>query len=822
MKKVLIVLLSVIGLSKFYAQQDMTIYYMDNIPQRMYQNPAFKPTYKINIGLPAISSVHADYMSTTITPEALFRVEGGQSVLKLNEFKTEIKKNNYMGFNVNVDLLSFGFQVGEKNYFSFNITENIFSRTNLPEGMLLLPLTGNAGFEDHGGDLSFKNFGTNFTHYREFGFGWQRQWSDKLSLGARVKYLYGMENIYTKQSNYNLNTNQETWDWTLSGSMDIRTSGLPIRVVTNADGSISVQDEELEVANGDVAGYMFKRNNHGLGLDLGGNYQMNDKLSLNASIVDLGFIRWGSYNDNFKTQEADFVFTGLDLTELIYAGSATEDSLDAIIDELEKDFQDQTSLEANTDAYGTPLLTRIHLGGQYQLYKTDKTGGKAGLLVQTEIYHKSLRPSFTLSYNQAVGRWLNASVSYSYINRSFKNVGAGLSVNLGPIQLYAVADNLLATQVTQFTDNGESQFTFPKSAKNVHLRTGLNIAFGGKEKDRDGDGIKDKKDDCPDTFGLEEFNGCPDTDADGIPDKEDMCPETPGTINGCPDTDGDGIIDKNDSCVNTAGLEEFNGCPDTDGDGIMDKKDDCPDVKGLAKYNGCPDTDEDGIIDVKDDCPTTFGIAKFNGCPDVDEDGLMDKEDECPNQPGPIENKGCPWGDKDGDGIKDNVDKCPEVVGVPENNGCPYGDVDNDGILDKDDKCPNVPGVIENDGCPEIKKEEQEILKKAFDNLEFETGKEIIKKSSYSSLNELADVLKKRPEWKLKIEGHTDNVGSESNNLTLSKKRALSVKQFLMDRGIEDERLRTEWYGETKPIATNDTPEGRQQNRRVEMDIEFE
>lgn len=822
MKKILIVLLAIVSLSKIQAQQDLTIYYMDNIPQRMYQNPSFRPTYKVNIGLPVISSIYADYMSTTITPEALFSTETGTPILKLNQFQTEIKKNNYIGLNTKIDLLSFGFQVGEKNYFSFNATENIFTRTNLPEGMLLLPLTGNAGFDDHGGDLSFKNFGTNFLHYREYGLGWQREWNEKLSVGAKVKYLYGMENIYTKNSSYNLNTNQDTWDWTLSGSMDIRTSGLPINTYIDSNGNIAVGDEELEIANDDVSGYLFKRKNHGLGIDLGGQYQVSEKLSVNASVIDLGFIRWKSYNENFRTNEADFVYTGLDLTELIYAGSATEDSLDAIVDRLQKDFQNQTSLSVNQTAYSSPLITRVHLGGQYQLYKTDKTGGKAGVLFQTEVYQKALRPSVTLSYNQAVGRWLNASVSYSYINNSFKNLGAGLSLNLGPVQIYAVADNLLALNMTEFTDNGESQGMFPKSAKNIHVHAGLNLTFGGKEKDRDGDGIKDKKDDCPDTPGLEAFNGCPDTDGDGIPDKDDMCPETPGTIDGCPDTDNDSIIDKKDDCPEEAGLAEFNGCPDTDGDGIMDKEDDCPEVKGFPKNNGCPDTDEDGILDKDDACPETPGLAKFGGCPDVDEDGIMDKEDECPNQPGPIENKGCPWGDKDGDGILDNVDKCPEVVGVAENNGCPFGDVDNDGVLDKDDKCPNVPGVKENDGCPEIKKEEQEVLKKAFDNLEFETGKDVIKQSSYESLNELADVLKKRPEWKLKISGHTDNVGAASTNLTLSKKRAIAVKQFLMDRGIEDARLRPEWFGETKPIAPNNTAEGRQKNRRVEMNIEFE
>jgi outer membrane protein OmpA-like peptidoglycan-associated protein len=115
-----------------------------------------------------------------------------------------------------------------------------------------------------------------------------------------------------------------------------------------------------------------------------------------------------------------------------------------------------------------------------------------------------------------------------------------------------------------------------------------------------------------------------------------------------------------------------------------------------------------------------------------------------------------------------------------------------------------------------------EVLKTAFDNLEFETGKDIIFESSKPSLNELAEVLKKKTTWKLEISGHTDNVGDDNANLVLSKKRAEALKAYLISQGVEEARLITKYFGETKPIATNDTPEGRQKNRRVEMKIVFE
>jgi outer membrane protein OmpA-like peptidoglycan-associated protein len=241
----------------------------------------------------------------------------------------------------------------------------------------------------------------------------------------------------------------------------------------------------------------------------------------------------------------------------------------------------------------------------------------------------------------------------------------------------------------------------------------------------------------------------------------------------------------------------------------------------LKRFRGCPDTDGDGIKDDEDACPDVNGPLENQGCPDTDKDGLFDFLDDCPEIAGPKENKGCPWPDTDKDGLLDKDDDCPNLAGPIPNKGCPYQDTDKDGVLDKDDDCPATAGPASNKGCPVIEKEVEEILKTAFSALEFENGKDIIMTTSFASLDELAEVLIKKPTWGLQLTGHTDNVGDDQKNLVLSKKRAEAVRVYLASKGLDESRFYVLYFGESQPIAPNDTPEGRQKNRRVDMVIIF-
>lgn len=268
---------------------------------------------------------------------------------------------------------------------------------------------------------------------------------------------------------------------------------------------------------------------------------------------------------------------------------------------------------------------------------------------------------------------------------------------------------------------------------------------------------------------------------------------------------------------------------DRDGDGIVDKEDECPDVPGVEELKGCPkkeiaiednDRDKDGILNPDDVCPDDPGPESNEGCPedgDRDEDGLADKIDKCPDVFGVVANVGCPLDDKDLDGIVDAKDKCPDIYGSLEKEGCPQNDMDGDLVADELDKCPETPGIVSNDGCPIATEGEKAILDLAIQNLYFDTDRATIKNESLRFLDKLAELLIERDAYRVKIEGHTDSIGSEEHNFELSKNRSTAVKDYLVSKGVLEEQLTTEYFGEKRPIASNVTEDTRRLNRRVEM-----
>jgi outer membrane protein OmpA-like peptidoglycan-associated protein len=217
---------------------------------------------------------------------------------------------------------------------------------------------------------------------------------------------------------------------------------------------------------------------------------------------------------------------------------------------------------------------------------------------------------------------------------------------------------------------------------------------------------------------------------------------------------------------------------------------------------------------------------------DTDGDGIPDDIDACPTEPedhrDPDPMDGCPApSDRDGDGIPDEYDKCPDEPedkdGIDDSDGCPEDDADNDGIPDAKDACPKEPGQPDPDpkknGCPKFIHLEGGMVR-VLQQVHFQTASATILPDSFPMLMEIVQLLKANPTIKkMRIEGHTDNRGGADYNLDLSKRRAASVRTWLVEHGIDSWRLESEGYGLTRPIQTNDTDEGRAANRRVEFKI---
>lgn len=291
---------------------------------------------------------------------------------------------------------------------------------------------------------------------------------------------------------------------------------------------------------------------------------------------------------------------------------------------------------------------------------------------------------------------------------------------------------------------------------------------------------------------------------------------------------------------------------DLDQDGVLDIVDACPempeDLDQFEDWDGCPDgdNDQDGLLDAVDICQNEAedkdSFEDEDGCPELDNDNdtVPDPKDKCPNKQEDVDgfedNDGCPDLDNDADGIADGLDRCPHETEDPDEiqdlDGCPEKDADADGIPDPRDRCPLVPevidGVEDSDGCPDqaskptpgerltVTCKKIELKEQVF----FETGSAEILPRSFPLLGELVRTIRANP-WilKLQVEGHTDSRGSDTLNLSLSQRRAEAVKVYLISHGISPLQLTSVGFGETKPIASNTTEQGRARNRRVELII---
>ncbi len=317
-----------------------------------------------------------------------------------------------------------------------------------------------------------------------------------------------------------------------------------------------------------------------------------------------------------------------------------------------------------------------------------------------------------------------------------------------------------------------------------------------RDVDSDQDGVTDDADRCPltaeDLDGFEDGDGCrePDNDDDGIPDVADRCPDAAETVNGWKDDDG---------------------CPDepedVDGDGVDYEADRCPLEPGTAS-DGCPHAPLPALA-----------LSSFASTPVTSKDGAT---------PTSVDGTAAAIADFDRDGLPDEADACPASAedrdDFEDEDGCPEPDNDHDGIPDVTDKCPlvaeTINGVNDADGCPDVGAGAVSIRAGVVvikGVVRFQTGSANLQRASLPLLQQVASTLRAAASLSIEIRGHTDDVGNAAQNIRLSKRRAETIRAVLIKAGVAPSRLVANGYGPTRPVASNKTGAGREQNRRVEF-----
>jgi len=458
------IFLLVIFSSRVLLSQDNTLYYLHAVPQSLELNPALQYRCRVFVELPVLSSIGISLNSTGAGYHDAIRYGTGSKKDSLyydfNNLEKKLLKKNTLKADLDVTLLGFGFAFKEDWYFTFRIYNHTEIRLGYPRDLIALK-DGNwntGTMLPQSIDLS--GLGVNALNYTAISAGASKTIDEQLQLGARVKYLMGAADFNTKQASIALNTSANPIAVSASANMKV-----------NASFPVQISNNDISTANFSGAGSNFVsnfifNNNRGVGIDLGAIYKYNEDITLYASIVDLGFIYWGSHVNGF-TATGSYSYNGLDLLNL--QGSNQTQFISSLIDSVANSFK----YNFQKKSYITWNTTKVYAGGTYSL----ATHLNAGLLAKLDMYDLRLHPSLTASINYTPFRILAVSASASYMNNIIRNLGIALALGGPGLQFYIVSDNIPLSYV-----KGSSGLFWPYNARTLDLRFGFNLNFGCKQK----------------------------------------------------------------------------------------------------------------------------------------------------------------------------------------------------------------------------------------------------------------------------------------------------------------------------------------------------
>ena len=428
-----------------FAQRDFSLYTLGRTPQSLSTNPSFRPAYNNYISLPIISGIGLDVINTGFSLSDLLVPKGNGDSLIFNTddaFFDQMNGGNRLSVNTNLNVFGLGFKLG-KSFVFFDVKNKLNAEFTYSSDFIKFLLQGNGG-SLLGKTADFTSIGLNAMNYVEYGLGFNRDFSDKLRIGAKFKLLSGVANISTQENNLTMTTDASNFGLSISGGAKIATSN--IAALGDSSGFDPVKFSQNA--------YNF--NNLGLAFDLGASYEINEKLSVNASVIDLGFVKWNEGIKNYNLSQFKLEFKGLDAETFFKDSSKVYNSFE---DSLKNIFKTSNDVSA----YTTSLSTRFYFGANYKLFSFLNFGA----LFYNEINHGNYRPGFVVSTTLSSKRLFSTTVNYSYFSGA-SNFGFGLNFK----GFYIATDNLLALPMFN-----------PYGSRIASVTIGANIVFGtGKEK----------------------------------------------------------------------------------------------------------------------------------------------------------------------------------------------------------------------------------------------------------------------------------------------------------------------------------------------------
>lgn len=442
------------------AQDPMGLYYMETIPQSSFINPAMQPRAN---GFVALPSVNQNFKSD-IAFKNVFQDVGSEWVSPLSKrydfskLKRATGKSIDFQESLDLGLFGLGFRSG-RDYISINFGVKNVLQTGIPYDFISI---ADKGFPS-GSVFDFSTLRVKGYSYKELALGYSREWNEKLTLGVKVKPLFGMVAGMTDINSFKLKTSRQVWDVTVSGSIS---SSAPIEVVEAEDSTDFPESVEFkDMESDDWQGYFGSFDNMGVAFDLGGVYQFTPRWTFSAALVNLGYINWTkdlntiSFNGNYE-------FDGL------YVNGSDEDMGDAAMDALEEDLKTIIDYDVSHKKFNTGLTPEFYAGALYEFTPSITMG----VLARSMFQKHNFRQDFNFSANVQPYSFVSINLNYSVRPSGGNGLGTALSLLLGPLQIYAMADYIPTRYSTVNMDGDE--FTMFPYTRNLSVKVGLNLIFG--------------------------------------------------------------------------------------------------------------------------------------------------------------------------------------------------------------------------------------------------------------------------------------------------------------------------------------------------------